>query len=1155
MALKTNTHQIFYDPKGRRKKGIRLTWVVLGVPVIALAAIFIVRVITLPAMPQLNIKQVNNSLLAYGPDSSEQKEEEIVPNRKLTKHRQRRSPIGKGFLTDYPTFTVSQRNRESKPLAMGFYVNWDNSSYRSLESNLAELDLLVPQWLRLEDGAEQVVQEVDQNALDLIRSKKPHLPIIPMIHNSNEGKWNVSALVHAVENEANRQKLIAKLARLIADNKWQGICIDFENVPKGAQSNLLRFMQELHTLSDQRGWLVLQAVPFDDPDWNYRSYEEANDFLLLMAYDEHWDESAPGSVSSQPWFQKTLKKRMREIAPDKTIVCIGGYGYDWAEQGKTRVMTFREAMLAAIRSEAKIIFDSTELNPHFKYEEDGIERQVWFLDAVTAYNQMLEARQYNVVGFALWYLGSEDPSLWSVFGTKKMGASPEKLREIRHNYEVAVFGKGESLRILTGPKTGTRNIEIDATNKLITTNQYQTYPSSYVIQRVGHNPGQVALTFDDGPDPEWTPRILNILKKEQIKAAFFIIGQNGQADPELVRRIVNEGHEIGNHSFTHPSLHEIPAGITRMELNATRLLIESLTGRTTRLFRPPHFGSEPDTPDKVVPMWIANELGYITVGLRVDSHDWELPGAAAIVENTLAGITNPDPERQGQVVLLHDGGGDRSQTVKALPKLIHELRSRGYRFSTISDLTGLTRDQVMPPVQRYQSLTGFYRRANTLSFYALSYAGWLMRWLYLIGIALGVGRVIFISSLAFSQWLRSRKRERSEASEEYQPFVSVIVPAYNEEKVIGQTIDCLLTSTYENLEILVVDDGSTDRTSEVVSQKFNFEHRVRQFKTAKGSKGEALNYGLRYAKGEVIVWLDADTIFEKETIGLLARRFADARVGAVAGNVKVGNRNNMITRWQALEYITSQNLDRRAYSSLNCITIVPGAVGACRRSLIEKCGGWLSDTLAEDQELTLKIRRLGYQIAYEEDAIAWTEAPETVRDLVKQRLRWSFGTLQCMWKHRDALFQRKYGALGFIAMPDVWVFQVMFSLISPVMDLIFIWALVSATLTRLGNTAGNPATNLTHVISYFGLFFAFESLMALLAFAMERREQWNLLWGLCLKRIFHRPVIYYVMIKSVFAALSGALVGWRKLERQASVVARKSGSDTNPSGHVPVVVE
>jgi peptidoglycan-N-acetylglucosamine deacetylase len=1137
MTLKTGARQVFYDPKGRRRKGLRLMWIVISATATTLAAIFIIRVTTLPAMPQLDLKSVDGPLRA-------------ARARSMIRKPLNDSP---GGMSDKLPGAASQRDRASKPLAIGFYVNWDNSSYLSLERNLTELDLFAPQWARLQDGDEPVAREIDQKALDLIRRQKPNIPIIPLIHNSKDGKWDESALVHAVENEANRRKLINALAQLVDDYKWQGVCIDFERIPKAAQPNLLRFMRELHTLFKQRGWLVMQAAPFDDPDWNYPAYAEANDYLMLMAYDEHWAESAPGSVCGQPWFQQTLERRMSELAPENTIVCIGGYGYDWGERGEATVMTFREAMLAALDSEAKVLFDPINLNPYFEYREDGSERRVWFLDAVSAYNQMLEARKYGVAGFALWRLGSEDPSLWSIFGATKMGAPPDGLRRIRFDYDVDILGNGEILQILTRPQDGARGIEIDPASRLITTNQYQAYPSSYTVRRMGHKPDLVALTFDDGPDPDWTPRILDILKEEQVKATFFIIGQNGQADPGLARRIVHEGHDIGNHSFTHPALDEIHPRVAKMELNSTRLLIESLTGRTTRLFRPPYFGDEPTTPDGIELAWNAKELGYITVGSRINPQDWALPGAEAIVERTIEGVTNPDPNLRGQVVLLHDGGGDRSQTVEALPKLIHDLRSRGYHFSTISELAGLTRDQVMPPVQRDRGLYDFYARAVALTFYALSFAGGLMRRLFLVGVALGLGRLIFISSLAFAQRVRARKPRQAGAG--FHPFVSVIVPAYNEEKVIAQTIDCLLASTYPNLEIIVVDDGSSDRTSEVVGELFNDDPHVRLFTIPNGGKAEALNYGLRQARGEIIIGLDADTLFEKETIGLLARRFADPAVGAVAGNVKVGNRLNLVTRWQALEYITSQNLDRRAFAGLNCVTIVPGAVGAWRRRPLEQAGGWVSDTLAEDQELTLKIRRLGYRIAYEEDAVAWTEAPETVRELAKQRFRWSFGTLQCMWKHRDALFRPKYGALGIIAMPNVWVFQILFSLISPVVDLTLIWAFASAALTRLGHEAWYLMERPEEVIFYFGLFLAADLSAAALAFAMERREQWSLLWPLLLQRFCHRQVIYYVMIKSALAALSGVLVGWRKLERKATVAPRKSGSDTESSGDVPGVVE
>ena len=401
-----------------------------------------------------------------------------------------------------------------------------------------------------------------------------------------------------------------------------------------------------------------------------------------------------------------------------------------------------------------------------------------------------------------------------------------------------------------------------------------------------------------------------------------------------------------------------------------------------------------------------------------------------------------------------------------------------------------------------------------------------------------MGRLIFIGSLALAQWSRSRRRRRMDSGSRYSPLVSVIVPAFNEELVICNTIRSLLASDYSNYEIVVVDDGSQDRTSQVVAEAFGEDDRVRLLTLANAGKAAALNTGLVQAVGEIIVALDADTLFAPQTIGALAHRFYDPSIGAIAGNAKVGNRTNIITRWQALEYITSQNMDRRAFASLNCITVVPGAVGAWRKDLLEKAGGFPADTLAEDQDLTLKIRRLGYKIGYEETAIAWTEAPDKVRSLAKQRFRWAYGTLQCMWKHRDALFRPQYGTLGFIAMPNVWIFQILIALMSPVMDLMLVYVLVAAALDRLEHPSGYSSANLQQVLFYYALFLAIDWLSACFAFLLERKERWSLLWWLFLQRFCYRQVMYYVMIKSVAMAIRGPVVGWGKLERKATAEAR-----------------
>ncbi len=1140
---------VFYDPAGRRWRRVRRTYLALAVVVTAVAAVFIASVLTNPTLPSFNLRPVAGlpraqdlkpklpALPITPPDLKLKKAQAELQHAREKTKRVPASQKPQQMAIEPPPSIPPPAIPKNKPIAIGFYINWDESSYASLKRNLDHLDWVVPQWVHLQDGASPIAIEMDVPALNLIRQTRPQIRIVPMVQNLIDETWDPNLLARSVIDDAARLKLIDALSAFVEQNKFGGVCIDFEDAPDAAQPNILRFMQQLHAAFQPKGWMVLQALPFDEKVWNYPEYAAATDYLMLMAYDEHWSTSKDiGPVASQAWFESNLITRMKELDPAKTIIAIGNYGYDWTE-GKqvAKEVTVQEAMISARDSEAQITFDADKKNPHFEYdEEDETHHTVWFLDGVTAYNQMRAASGYNPAGFALWRLGSEDPSIWSVFGSQNN--SPEALRRIVYGYEVDFQGSGELLQVVSRPHDGTRDLKVDPASRYITDETYDknNLPSSYVIQRTGDHPGLIALTFDDGPDPKWTGPILDILKRENVPATFFVIGKNGQAYPDLIRRMMNEGHEIGNHTFTHPNLGEIPLALTDLELNATQRLIESLTGRSTVLFRPPYFGdAEADKPEEVEPAIRAKDLGYIMVGLRIDPDDWKLPVTAdQIVNRTVQRALDTNPDTRGQVVLLHDSGGDRSATIEALPGIIHELRKRGFKFVLVSELAGITRDQAMPPTK------SVYTRTDALAFFLLSTGGWLLQWVFMIGILLGLGRLVFVGALAFAQWIRSRRRRLEHAGEDYLPFVSVIVPAYNEEPVIESTIRSLLSSDYKSYEIIVVDDGSQDRTSEIVREKFDCDSRVRLFTEPNAGKANALNFGLRYATGEIVIALDADTVFAPQTVGALAHRFYDPRIGAVAGNAKVGNRINLVTRWQALEYITSQNMDRRAFATLNCITVVPGAVGAWRRDLLDQAGGFTSDTLAEDQDLTLRIRRHGYNIGYEESAIAWTEAPATLRTLAKQRFRWAYGTLQCMWKHHDALFRPRYGALGFVAMPNVWIFQVLFPLISPVMDLMLIYTLLSAGLDRWQQPAGYSMTNLAQVLFYYALFLAIDWLAASFAFILEKNERWRLLWWLFLQRFCYRQVMYYVMIKSVSTAARGALVGWGKLERKATVEAQ-----------------
>jgi peptidoglycan-N-acetylglucosamine deacetylase len=1154
--------QVFFDHKGLRARLTSWAAFVIAATITILISFFVISVLINPFLPQIKLRpgavfpQAGDTKLPI-PEAPAltrrelqiKQESEKVKVEKAKRESEKRQRIDDRLLQRAANSATVDQTGATHPLSVGFFVNWDDSSFASLQQNINALDWVVPEWIRLSgDEKAPLTLDIDQKAVELIQNDKPDIRVLPLLQNYKNEQWDASAIAKSMNTTAERQKLIDSLLKVVDEYKFGGITIDIEEVPANDQLKLFEFIKQLHEQFQPRGLLVAQAVPFDNPDWNYKAFASVGDYLLLMAYDQHWATGEPGAIAGQTWFANTLKKRMADLSPTRTIVCFGNYGYDWVDgQKEAEDVTFQQAVLAAKESlddPSEIAFDPNDKNPHFSYtEEDGRDHNVWFLDAVTAYNQIKAAQEYKVGGLALWRLGSEDPSLWKIFGSDHDNFKAADVQTIKYGYDVDFEGTGEILQVKAEPKDGNRDLQLSEKGT-IDKETYRQIPSSYVIQRTGDKPGKIALTFDDGPDPDWTPKILDILAAEKVKATFFIVGQNGQANPGLVKRIYAEGHEIGNHSFTHPNLGEVPLRITDLELNTTQRLIESLTGHSTRLFRAPYFGdAEPRTPDEIEPTIQAQNLGYISVGLHLDPDDWKLKNddgtphtAAQMVDDVIKQAAVNTPEERGEVVLMHDSGGDRSATVEALPIIIHKLREQHYEFTTLEDLANMSRDEVMPPMPQDQS---FYSRGDAYVFYSVSVAGWVMGWLFLLGIGLGLGRMVFVGILAFAQYVRSRRREHEHFGERYLPFVSVVVPAHNEERVIIRTLDSLLASDYPNFEIVVVDDGSSDATYDRVVEKFSNEPRVTIYTKANGGKAAALNFGWQKASGDVIIALDADTLFTSQTIGALAHRFADPHIGAVAGNAKVGNRINIVTKWQALEYVTSQNFDRRAFASLNCITVVPGSVGAWRREVLERAGGFSSDTLAEDQDLTIQVRKLGYTIGYEEGAIGLTEAPDSLRNLAKQRYRWSFGTLQCMWKHKNALFNPKYGALGFIAMPNVWIFQVFFPLISPLMDLMFIWTMVGALVTSLEHQKeyAHTPTNFNSVLFYYALFLAVDWFGAFAAFLMEKHEDKRLLGWLFIQRFGYRQVMYWVMVKSIVSAVRGALVGWGKLERKATVPA------------------
>ena len=1105
---------VFHDSTGRRGRRLGFARRALIVAAVAVAVLFAVSLFSLVPGSPLPLHPVREALRT------------LVSHNVSDRHRHEVAPRG------VPTLARTLRAlpaASAPPLAIAFYTPWDEPSIDSLREHIGQLDWVVPHWLSIYGPAHALTVDPDPRGRAVLAASTARPKLLPMIQNAQDGKWDGAGIGALMLAPAQRKLLIDRIDAYLAANNAAGIVFDFEEVPPAAQASYRAFLVETRARLAPQGRLVTIAAPADDPDWNYADYGRITDRIFLMAYDQHWESGAPGPIAAESWFAGVLQRRLRVLDPAKTIVCFGAYAYDWTKTRAEAVdLSVEEAWAQARDNDAAIVFDSVSRNPTYQYVSGGQPHIVWMLDAVTAFNELRIASAMHVGGAALWRLGSEDPSLWQSWGQHgRIGAT--RLQTIPPGTRVDIEGQGEILQITATPTSGARSIDLDPLG-LIRTTTLRRIPTPYVVDRAGFRPGLVALTFDDGPDPAWTPQVLDELRAAHVQATFFVIGANVVAHPDLARRIVAEGHEIGNHTYTHPNLALRSTVDTRFELAMTERAVQSFTGRAMRLFRAPFFGdAEPQTIDELVPILTAQQLGYTSVGLHVDPLDWETPGADAIVERTVAGIESADELKGGQIVLLHDSGGDRAGTVAALPRLIARLRADGYRFVPVSALAGLTSAQVNPVI-------GEAPVADKAMFNTLSFGGKIVGALFELAIALGIVRALLLMTGALRE-ARARRRLVVPAIDPSR-FVSVLIPAYNEARVIEATVARVLDSTDTAIEVIVIDDGSKDGTGDIVDRAFGSDGRVRLLRLANGGKARALNEGLKAASGDVVIALDADTQFERATIARLARWFVDPAIGAVAGNAKVGNRNNLITRWQALEYVTAQNLERRALSLVDAITVVPGAVGAWRMAALTAVGGYPADTLAEDQDLTIAVQRAGWKVRYDPDAVAWTEAPETARGLMQQRYRWAFGTLQCLWKHRVILRSGRPAGLARVGLPQAWLFQIGFGLVSPLIDLGLAISVAQTVAAIWEHGVAASHAELFRMGKFWLAFSAIDLASGYIAFALEPAERKRLLWLLLPQRFGYRQMMYYVVLRAVWSALHGPLVGWGKLDRTASVASR-----------------
>jgi cellulose synthase/poly-beta-1,6-N-acetylglucosamine synthase-like glycosyltransferase/peptidoglycan/xylan/chitin deacetylase (PgdA/CDA1 family)/spore germination protein YaaH len=1091
---------VFLDMKGKRWPRFRLAVFIFSCISFVALILFIRSLLVLPRLQQLDkVHEMTTSLKAITRSETVIHHPEPPPDWLLSKPGA--DNAGKGAFV---------RPDDQRPVRLGFYVNWDKNSYFSLVRHANRLTHLCPEWFTLTGTPPMIETEPDEEVCQIAEAHS--IALMPLLINLKGDQWHpeaVEALILA--DEEGQDRFFAKLARRLKAVGAKGVVVDFEQVDPTYRKELTIFFTRMHERLKQEGlefWLCI-PVGNDIKIFDLDALPAVVDRFVAMLYDETGEDDPPGPQASHAWFKEWLDVLVDNVPPKQWVIGIGSYGYDWQDGETPDTLSFTDTMARANSAGETAVEDMPPYDgPHFDYTSNGSDHSVWFLDAITFRNQKVEAEQKGVGGIALWRLGTEDPQVWDTFDCVN-SCEPHSFEEIKTFKTISNIGKGDFLTAVNETADGLRLIRQETDG--LWSSRYVRYPKYPLLYHQGESRGnQVAISFDDGPDPEWTPKILDILRQQDVKAAFFVTGSNAESHQDLVRQIAVEGHEIGNHTYSHPDLGKISQTRLQLEFNATQRLIEAMTGRSTILFRPPYNADrQPQSIEEFMTLVEAQAQGYMTVSESIDAEDWKEPGAKAIL-----GLVK-ERRSEGNIVLLHDAGGDRSQTVEALPAVIDYLRMRGDEIVPLAALLGVSRDSLMPPIPKDDPQQS--RMVAQTGLQVLHIIEELVWAFMIVSTALVFLRTLIV--LVLSVW-HKRLEKTVDTASTTEP-VSVIIAAFNESKLIRSTLLSVLNTSYcGEIEVVVVDDGSTDDTAQIVKDIAASDPHVRLVRQANKGKAWALNAGLAATSHEYIVTLDADTQFNRDTIGKLVAFFADKEVGAVSGHAKVGNLGSWIGRFQSLEYTCGFNLDRRAYDILNCVTVVPGAVSAFRRSAVIKSGGIPTDTLAEDTDITLNMHRHGYKIRYSSEAIGLTEAPETVRALTRQRTRWAFGTLQCLFKHIDLLFDPAYKALAFFSLPSVWFCHIFLVALIPVVDALLIVSLV---------------TGAGRAIAEYALIFILLDLVLAVAACMMEGERLRTAWVIIPMRLIYRPLLSFAVWRSLFRALRGVWVGWGRQDRKGTV--------------------
>ena len=892
-----------------------------------------------------------------------------------------------------------------------------------------------------------------------------------VVQNFNLSNTSVNAdfdpqLAHDVlKSDAIQASFVKSLQETLVSEGWDGVVIDFENLNQADQKAFVHFLRILHKSLASKIRLVA-AVPPPDPGYvSSMNYDLAGigtntDLVNVMTYNQHDPSGAAGPIGAPTWIASSMAKVYQYIPKNKLQLGIAGYGYVWGPGVKkyTNTVTPVQARSIVKRNNAKATYDQKAAEWTARLSDGTV---LWWNDSQSIAARTSLAKALGLEGAALWEISTAD----------------------------TVQAAAAVVQIARVPLT-----------------QHVSRPIDFVNAK-----GLVALTFDDGPDPAWTPEILRILHHYHVPGTFFVVGSMAQRYPSLLQEMIQYGDLIGNHTYTHLDLNTVPRWRALTEINLDSWIIHGITGRTPQLFRSPYGSQELADSNSNAHRNLAKSLGLQPVGWNVETSDWAKPGVSKIIERATVNIPHE------ATILMHDGGGNRAQTVAALGPVIKKLKDEGYIFTTVDHLDATLTQPYQPIPKTFLGIAG-----SIISI--ASYRLWIaiqdvFSWILLALAILSIVRLVITWIFAIRY---SRRRKNHAAMPGKRKSVAVLIPAHNEAMTIEKTLESLLALNPKPDQVILAENGSTDDTYERALD-FAARHQalsilVRQYGPV--GKANALNLALAEVECELVIVLDADTVIDSEFTNVIQSHFENERVGAVAGNVKVGNTKRVLAKLQALEYGVSLALDRSAQAELGVVSVVPGAAGAFRVSALREVGGWPSRTLVEDTDLTVLLHKANWLIPYESRAISYTEAPETSREVIKQRKRWAFGSIEVVALNAQIMFSRKAGRLGVLGLPWLLLSQVLLPAVAPIVDIYLIWTIFQGFWVA--------------ALSMLLIGIAGEAISASWALRQAKLPAWWVLL-LPLARVWWRSLLLVSAASAVNRWLAGRNLLWAKIARKNTV--------------------